>query len=43
MPAFGRLRSQALIFTPYLIHGLTFNKSDTRTRMALEMRFQIAR
>ena len=34
---------QALIFTPYLIHGLAFNKSDTRTRMALEMRFQIVR
>jgi hypothetical protein len=34
---------QALIFTPYLIHGLAFNKSDTKTRMALEMRFQIVR
>jgi hypothetical protein len=34
---------QALIFTPYLIHGLAFNRSDTRTRMALEMRFQIVR
>ena len=34
---------QALIVTTYLIHGLAFNKSDTRTRMALEMRFQIAR
>ena len=32
---------QALIFTPYLIHGLAFNRSDDRTRMALEMRFQI--
>ena len=34
---------QALIFTPYLIHGLAFNKSDTKTRMALEMRFNIVR
>jgi len=34
---------QALIFTPYLIHGLAFNQSDTRTRMALELRFNIER
>jgi Phytanoyl-CoA dioxygenase (PhyH) len=34
---------QALIFTPYLIHGLAFNQSETTTRMALEMRFNIVR
>jgi ectoine hydroxylase-related dioxygenase (phytanoyl-CoA dioxygenase family) len=36
---FGR----TLVFTPDLIHALAFNKSDTKTRMALEMRVQIAR
>jgi hypothetical protein len=34
---------QALIFTPYLIHGLAFNQSSTKTRMALELRFHIQR
>lgn len=34
---------QALIFTPYLIHGLAFNQSKTKTRMALELRFNIER
>lgn len=32
---------QAQIFTPYLIHGPAFNESDTKTRMALETRFNI--
>ena len=32
---------QALIFTPYLIHGLAFNESKAKTRMALELRFKI--
>ena len=34
---------QALIFTPYLIHGLAFNQSNQKTRMALELRFNIER
>lgn len=34
---------QALIFTPYPIHGPAFNESDTKTRVALEMRFNIVR
>jgi hypothetical protein len=34
---------QALLFTPYLIHGLAFNQSATKTRMALELRFHIVR
>lgn len=34
---------QALLFTPYLIHGLATNQSGTKTRMALEMRFHIVR
>jgi hypothetical protein len=32
---------QALIFTPYLIHGLAFNQNDRKTRMALELRFNV--
>ena len=34
---------QAPIFTPYLIHGPAFNDNDTKTRMALEIRFNIVR
>jgi hypothetical protein len=32
---------QALIFTPYLIHGLAVNNTRDRTRMALEFRFEL--
>lgn len=32
---------QALLFTPYLIHGLAVNNSGNRTRMALELRLQV--
>jgi ectoine hydroxylase-related dioxygenase (phytanoyl-CoA dioxygenase family) len=32
---------EALIFTPYLIHGLAFNQNDRKTRMALELRFNV--
>lgn len=34
---------QALIFTPYLIHGLAANQSIDRTRLALELRFEVLR
>lgn len=33
---------EALIFTPYLIHGLAINRKPDRTRMALELRFALA-
>jgi ectoine hydroxylase-related dioxygenase (phytanoyl-CoA dioxygenase family) len=32
---------QALIFSPYLIHGLALNETADVTRMALEFRFEI--
>jgi hypothetical protein len=32
---------QALLFTPYLIHGLAVNGSGARTRMALELRLEV--
>jgi Phytanoyl-CoA dioxygenase (PhyH) len=32
---------QALIFSPYLIHGLALNETTDVTRMALEFRFEI--
>lgn len=32
---------QALVFTPYLIHGLAVNHSGARTRMALELRLEV--
>jgi ectoine hydroxylase-related dioxygenase (phytanoyl-CoA dioxygenase family) len=32
---------QALVFTPYLIHGLAVNQSNDRTRSALELRFEV--
>ena len=32
-------QGEALIFTPYLIHGAAVNKSENTTRVALELRF----
>lgn len=32
---------QALLFTPFLIHGLAVNRSRDRTRMALELRLAV--
>jgi hypothetical protein len=32
---------EALIFTPYIIHGAAFNRTDDTTRMSLELRFYI--
>jgi hypothetical protein len=33
---------QALLFTPYLVHGLGVNLSSDRTRMAVELRLHVA-